>query len=92
MTAAETATLTHDGRSVEMPVVHGTVGDAGIDIGHLRSETGLVTLDNGFGNTGSCASAITYLDGEQGVLRYRGYPIEQLASDSTFLEVAYLLI
>ena len=92
LTAAKTATLTHDGRSVEMPIVHPTDGDAGIDIGQLRAQTGLVTLDNGFGNTGSCASAITYLDGESGVLRYRGYPIEQLAGQSTFLEVAYLLI
>jgi len=92
LTAAETATLTHDGRSVEMPIVRPTDGDAGIDIGQLRAQTGLVTLDNGFGNTGSCASAITYLDGETGVLRYRGYPIEQLAGQSTFLEVAYLLI
>ena len=58
----------------------------------LRSETGLITLDPGYGNTGACTSAITFLDGEQGILRYRGYPIEQLAEQSTFLEVAYLLI
>jgi citrate synthase len=92
MTAAEAATLTVDGKTTELPLVRGTDGDAGLDIGHLRAETGVVTLDNGFGNTGSCASAITYLDGEAGILRYRGYPIEQLAEKSTFLEVAYLLI
>jgi len=89
---AETATLAVDGRTVELPVVRGTDGDAGIDIGQLRAQAGVVTLDNGYGNTGSCASAITYLDGDAGILRYRGYPIEQLAEQSTFLEVAYLLI
>jgi citrate synthase len=91
-TATETATLDYAGRKLELPVVHGTDGDIGLDIGHLRAETGLVTLDNGYGNTGSCTSAITYLDGDAGILRYRGYPIEQLAKQSTFLEVAYLLI
>jgi citrate synthase len=79
-------------RSVELPVVEGTDGDAGVDVGRLRAETGLITLDPGYGNTGSCTSAITFLDGEEGVLRYRGYPIQQLAESSTFLEVAYLLI
>jgi citrate synthase len=92
LTAAETATITFDGRTAELPVVHATDGNPGIDIGQLRAQTGLVTLDNGFGNTGSCASSITYLDGDAGILRYRGYPIEQLAEQSTFLEVAYLLI
>jgi citrate synthase len=92
LSAAESATITVDGRSVDLPLVHGTDGDDGIDIGQLRAQTGLVTLDNGYGNTGSCASAITYLDGDTGILRYRGYPIEQLAERSTFLEVAYLLI
>jgi citrate synthase len=89
---AESATLSVDGRSADLPLVHGTDGDDGIDIGQLRAQTGLVTLDNGYGNTGSCTSAITYLDGDAGILRYRGYPIEQLAEQSTFLEVAYLLI
>jgi len=79
-------------REVELPVVEGTEGDSGIDIGALRSETGLITYDPGYGNTGGCKSAITFLDGETGILRYRGYPIEQLAGHSTFLEVAYLLI
>jgi len=92
LTAAETATITVGGKSTELPVVHGTDGDAGLDIGQLRAQTGLVTLDNGYGNTGSCTSSITYLDGDAGILRYRGYPIEQLAEKSTFLEVAYLLI
>jgi citrate synthase len=86
------ASLRVGDRDLELPVVHGTEGDDAIDIGALRSETGLITLDPGFGNTGACSSEITYLDGESGVLRYRGYPIEQLAEHSTFLEVAYLLI
>ena len=72
--------------------MRGTDGDDAIDIGSLRAETGMITLDPGYANTGSCTSAITYLDGEEGVLRYRGYPIEQLAEHSSFLEVAYLLI
>ena len=79
-------------RDVRLPIVEGSEGDSAIDIGALRSETGLITLDPGYGNTGACSSAITYLDGEKGILRYRGYPIEQLAEQSTFLEVAYLLI
>src|SRR6478609_9309212 len=74
------------------PVIDSTVGDKGFDIGKLRAQTGLVTLDSGYGNTAAYKSAITYLDGEAGILRYRGYPIEQLAERSTFLEVAYLLI
>jgi citrate synthase len=74
------------------PVIASTAGDKGLDIGKLRAQTGLVTLDSGYGNTAAYKSAITYLDGEAGVLRYRGYPIEQLAERSSFLEVAYLLI
>ncbi|MEW1719373.1 citrate synthase [Streptomyces sp. NPDC093109] len=74
------------------PVIDSTVGDTGFDIGKLRSQTGLVTLDSGYGNTAAYKSAITYLDGEQGILRYRGYPIEQLAESSSFVEVAYTLI
>ncbi len=92
LTAAETASITLAGKSTDLPVVHGTAGDDGVDIGELRAQTGVVTLDNGYRNTGSCTSAITYLDGDAGILRYRGYPIEQLAEKSTFLEVAYLLI
>jgi len=77
---------------LQLPIVEGTDGDDGIDIGRLRGETGLITYDPGYGNTGACTSAVTFLDGEKGVLRYRGYPIEQLAERSSFLEVAYLLI
>lgn len=80
-----------DGKHFEFPVVEGTENERAIDISKLRSATQYITLDNGFGNTGSCQSSITYLDGERGILRYRGYPIEQLAEKSTFLECAYLL-
>ncbi|MEO8510999.1 MAG: citrate synthase [Chloroflexota bacterium] len=90
--APETAQLRHGDRSFDLNVVRGTEDEAAIDISRLRAESGLITLDIGYGNTGSCTSAITFLDGEAGVLRYRGYPIEQLAEHSTFLEVAYLLI
>jgi citrate synthase len=89
---AEAATLRVGDGAVELPIVHGTEGDDAIDIARLRAETGLITLDPGYGNTGAATSAITFLDGEEGILRYRGYPIEQLAERSTFLEVAYLLI
>jgi citrate synthase len=88
----DTARLTFDGKDLDMPVIRGTEDEAAVDISKLRAETGLVTMDIGYGNTGSCTSAITYLDGESGILRYRGYPIEQLAENSSFLEVAYLLI
>ena len=91
-TATTSATLRWQDREVLLPEVAGTDGDTAIDIGKLRADTGLITYDPGYGNTGACQSAITFLDGEQGVLRYRGYPIEQLAEHSTFLEVAYLLI
>ncbi len=86
------ASLRIGDRELKLPIVEGTEGDDALDIGSLRSEAGVITLDPGYGNTGACSSAITYLDGENGVLRYRGYPIEQLAEQSTFLEVAYLLI
>jgi citrate synthase len=89
MTAAR---LTYGDRQTELPTLTGTEGETAIDISRLRADTGLITMDTGYGNTGSCASAITFLDGEAGVLRYRGYAIEQLAERSTFLEVAYLLI
>jgi citrate synthase len=90
--AAGTARLTYDGRTLDLPVISGTEDEAAIDIARLRAETGLITMDHGYMNTGSCVSAITFLDGERGILRYRGYPIEQLAEKSSFLEVAYLLI
>ncbi len=89
---SEIAKLELDGKSYEFPVVEGSENEKGIDISKLRATTGYITLDSGFKNTGSTKSAITYLDGENGVLRYRGYPIEQLAERASFLEVAFLLI
>ena len=89
---AKLAKLSYDGKSVEFPLVKGTEDELGIDIKTLRAATNLITLDPGFKNTGSCQSAITFLDGEKGVLRYRGYDIEDLANNADFLEVAYLLI
>ena len=91
-TAGGTARLEIDGRTLELPVVVGTEGERGIDIGKLRAQSGAITLDEGFVNTGSTTSAITFLDGEEGILRYRGYPIEVLAEKCDFVEVAYLLI
>jgi citrate synthase len=88
----ETAQLTLDGKTFELPVFIGEEGEKAVDISSLRSQSGYVTLDYGFMNTGSCASAITYLDGENSVLNYRGYPIEELADKCVFVEVAYLLI
>ncbi|MDP7035787.1 MAG: citrate synthase [Planctomycetota bacterium] len=79
-------------QQLEMPVVTGSEGERGVDISRLRAETGVITLDPGYANTGSCQSDITFIDGEKGILRYRGYPIEELAQKSTFLEVAYLLL
>ncbi|MCI1642456.1 MAG: citrate synthase [Actinomyces sp.] len=84
--------LSVDGRRVELPRVRATQGSDGLRVGRVLSEAGVVTLDPGFTNTGSCESSITYIDGDRGILRYRGYPIEQLAKNSSFLEVAYLLI
>jgi len=80
------------GKEVTLPVVVGTEDEHAVDIKALRADSGYITLDTGFMNTGSTTSAITYLDGEQGILRYRGYPIEELAEHSNFVEVAYLLI
>ncbi|NKB80745.1 MAG: citrate synthase [Nitrospirales bacterium] len=81
-----------NGTVTEFPVIQGTQGEQGIDISRLRERTGMTTFDPGYVNTGACASHITYLDGDQGILRYRGIPIEQLADRSNFLETAYLLI
>ncbi len=89
---SEVATLTVDGREIELPLIEGSEGERAIDIQRLRAETGLVTYDPGYGNTGSCLSDITFIDGEAGILRYRGYPIEELAEHSTFLETSYLLL
>jgi len=79
-------------RNIELPIIEGSEGERALDIRGLRDKTGYITLDPGYANTGSCRSAITFIDGEKGILRYRGYPIEELAERSTFLEVAYLLI
>ncbi len=87
-----TAKLNIDGSDHELPTLVGTENEAAINIRTLRGSTGAITLDPGFANTGSCRSAITFIDGEKGILRYRGYPIEQLAQDASFIEVAYLLI
>ena len=89
---AETAQLKIGDKTFELPVIEGTEGEKAIDISKLRDQTGYVTLDIGYKNTGATKSAITFLDGEQGILKYRGYPIEQLAEKSSFIEVAYLLI
>ena len=89
---SDKVTLKFDGKEYELPVVEGSEGEKAIDIAKLRAMTGLVTLDAGFKNTAATTSEITFLDGEQGVLRYRGYPIEQLAQHSNFVETAYLLI
>lgn len=88
----KTAKLTLDGKTIELPIIIGTEKEKAVDITKLRAQTGYITLDNGFGNTGSCTSEITYLDGENGILRYRGIPIEQIAEKSTFVETAFLLI
>lgn len=89
---SENAKLTYQGQEYEFPVVTGSENESAIDIAKLRGSTGLITLDPGFKNTGSTSSAITFLDGEEGILRYRGYKIEDLAEKSSFLEVSYLLI
>jgi len=86
------ATLAVDGKNLELPRVPATEGNDGVDVSQLLKETGNVTFDIGFGNTAACESGITYIDGNEGILRYRGYSIDELAKESNFLEVAYLLI
>ena len=86
------ATLSAAGKQLDLSLVRATEGNGGYDISSLLKETGNVTLDGGFTNTASCTSAITYIDGDAGILRYRGYPIEQLAKQSSFIETSYLLI
>ena len=88
----QTAELHYDGKKIELDIIEGSEGERAIDCQQLRSETGLITMDPGYGNTGSCESEITFIDGEKGILRYRGFPIEDLAENSSFLEVSYLLI
>jgi citrate synthase len=89
---SEKAQIILDGKTYDLPTQVGSENEKAVDIGSLRDQSGYITLDFGFKNTGSTKSAITFLDGELGILRYRGYPIEQLAEQSTFIEVAYLLI
>ena len=89
---SEKATLNLEGKNYELDVTIGSENEKCFDIQKLRSETGYITLDPGFGNTGSCFSSITYVDGAKGILRYRGYPIEELAEKAIFLETAYLIL
>jgi len=91
-TKGKTVKIEIEGKTLELPVLEGSEGEKAIDISSLRAQTGYITMDNGFANTSNCQSAITFLDGENGILRYRGIPIEQLAEKSNFLEVSYLLI
>jgi citrate synthase len=86
------AKLILDGKEYELPVVVGSENEVGIDISNLRAQSGAITVDSGYGNTGSCKSAITFINGEKGILQYRGYPIEELAEKASFIEVCYLLI
>lgn len=88
----KTAKLKINDSTYELPILEGTEGEIGVDISSLRAQSGVITLDKGFKNTGSTKSAITFLNGEEGILRYRGYSIEELSSKSSFLEVAFLLI
>jgi citrate synthase len=92
MSEAPKAILKLAEKSVDLPVMVGTENERAVDISELRAKTGYITLDDGYGNTGSCTSSITFIDGEKGILRYRGYPIEELAEKSSFVESAYLLI
>ncbi|MFO7824891.1 MAG: citrate synthase [Cyclobacterium sp.] len=89
---SDNAKLSFKGKEYELPVIEGTENEQAIDIAKLRGQSGLITIDPGYKNTGSTKSAITFLDGEEGILRYRGYNIEDLAENSNFLEVSYLLI
>ncbi len=86
------ARLELDGAVYELPIVEGTEHELAVDISKLRAQTGYITLDDGYGNTGSCTSSITYIDGEQGILRYRGIPIEEIAANCSFVETAWLII
>src|SRR3954451_21549233 len=88
----ESVALRRGGDDLDLPVVPVTEGAPGADISSLLAKTGLVTYDPGFANTASCSSGVTYIDGDAGILRYRGYPIEGLAGNSSFIEISYLLI
>jgi citrate synthase len=89
---SEDVAVSYGGKTTQLPVVIGSEAEVGLDISKLRSDLKAITLDTGYGNTGSCKSSITFIDGEEGILRYRGYPIEELAGSSTFLESAWLLL
>ncbi|OEU52127.1 MAG: citrate (Si)-synthase, partial [Desulfobacterales bacterium S3730MH5] len=88
----QTAKIIIDGKTFELPMITGSEGERAIDISRLRQEVGVVTLDPGFANTSACLSRITFVDGERGILRYRGIPVDRLAEHSTFVETAYMLI
>ncbi|HOM48829.1 MAG TPA: citrate/2-methylcitrate synthase, partial [Candidatus Hydrogenedentes bacterium] len=87
-----TAKLIYNGQEYDIPVIVGTENEGALDIRKLRDTTGLITYDPGYANTGSCQSAITFIDGDRGILRYRGYPIEELAGSVRFSAAAYLMI
>src|ERR1044072_6099640 len=87
-----TAELKLNGKTYSLPTLEGSEKEKAVDISGLRNQTGCITLDDGYGNTGSCRSAVAFIDGEKGILRYRGIPIEDLAEHSSFIEVAHLLI
>ena len=89
---SDSVKVIYQDKSFEFPLVEGTENEVGIDINTLRAKTGLITFDPGYKNTGSCVSSITYLNGEEGILRYRGYSIEDLCEKVSFIEVAFLLI
>jgi citrate synthase len=89
---SESVKIIYNGKEFQLPVIEGSEGEKAVDISRLRQETGFITLDPGYANTGSCTSALTFMDGEKGILRYRGIPVEQLAEHATFKETVYLLI
>ena len=86
------AKLELDGKIYTLPTLTGTENEKAVDVSALRANTGYITLDDGYGNTGSCTSKVTFIDGDKGILRYRGIPIEELAEKSNFIETAYLII
>src|SRR5471030_3192636 len=86
------AKLELDGKVFTLPTMEGSEGEKAVDVSQLRATTGYITIDDGYGNTGSCASKVTFIDGEKGILRYRGIPIEELAEKSNFIETAFLII
>ena len=89
---AESASVSLDDKDYQLPVITGSEGEKAIDTRKLRKDSGYICYDQGYGNTGSCMSEITYLDGDKGILRHRGYPIEQLTQNSGYIETAYLVI